>query len=484
MEKTLKEKTTSALIWSFIDKFGQQIIYLATGVVLARILFPEDYGLVGALALFTAISTTLVGSGYSRALMNKPVFSQEELDTVFYYNIAVGLFLYLLLFFCAPLISAFFGKPILTPLSRVLFLTIIFTSLSNVQEFILTKRMDLSSITKANIFSLFPASVFAMTAAILGYGVWALVIQTLLMSFLKTIFYWKYGKWSPTRSFHYKILKNLFPFSSGVLMMNLINTVFNNIYSLLIGRIYSTGQLGIYTQGSKYQDIPTGLIYNTFRTVSTPLLSSLNEDNERLKRVLSKLIKTIALICFPVLFGMILIAKPLILALITEKWLDSVPILQILCLSGIFTTLNNVLQESILAKGKSRQLLIVEILKKGILVLLILLTINQGIVGLAWGWAASSFFTLLVSLFLSNRIIGYSLIDLIKDCFPYFLISSVLCAVAWLISKSIENNIMFLGFCIGFVGILYILSCKIFRLEVADEMFGWLQKKRKARSKK
>lgn len=484
MEKTLKEKTTSALIWSFIDKFGQQIIYLATGIVLGRILSPDDYGLVGALALFTAISTTLVGSGYSRALMNKPVVSQKELDTVFYYNIAVGLFLYLLLFFCAPLISLFFGKPILTLLSRVLFLTILFTSLSNVQDFVLTKKMDLSNITKANIFSLLPASALAMTAAILGYGVWALVVQTLLMSFLKMIFYWKYGKWSPTRSFHYKILKNLFPFSSGVLMMNLINTVFNNIYSLLIGRIYSTQQLGIYTQGSKYQDIPTGLIYNTFRTVSTPLLSSLNEDKDRLKRVLSKLIKTIALICFPILFGMILIAKPLILALITEKWLGSVPILQILCLSGIFTTLNNVLQESILAKGKSRQLLIVEILKKGVLVLLILFTINQGIIGLAWGWAASSFFTLLVSLYLSNRIIGYSLIDLVKDCLPYFLISSVLCAVAWLLSKSIDNNILFLGFCICFVGILYILFCKIFKLEVAEEMFGWFQKKRKTRSKK
>jgi len=484
MEKTLKEKTTSALIWSFIDKFGQQIIYLATGIVLARRLSPDEYGLVAALALFTAISTTLVGSGYSRALMNKPIVTTEELNTVYYYNIGVGIFLYIILFFCAPLISMYYTKPILTPLSRVLFLTIIFTAFTNTQDFVLTKKMDLNSITKANLFSLLPASLLAMIAAIMGLGVWALVIQALLMSFFKMLTFWYYGKWSSSKIFKYSILKDLFPFSIGVLLMNLVNTIFNNIYSLLIGRFYSIHQLGIYTQGSKYQDIPTGLIYNTFRSVSTPLLSSINEDNERLKRVLSKLIKTISLICFPVLFGMILIAKPLIIALITEKWLDSVPILQILCISGIFTTLNNVLQESILAKGKSQQLLIAEILKKGILVVIILLTLKYGIIGLAWGWAGSSFFTLLVSLFLSNRIVGYSILDLFKDCLPYFLISSVLCTVAFFISKPIENNFFFLGFSLLFVGSLYIFSCKIFKLEVADEMFAWLDQKKAGRRKK
>ncbi|MDD4923078.1 MAG: oligosaccharide flippase family protein, partial [Bacteroidales bacterium] len=175
MEKTLKEKTTSALIWSFIDKFGQQIIYLATGIVLGRILSPDDYGLVGMLVFFTAISTILIGSGYSRALMNQSAVSQDELNSVFYYNILMGILLYLLLYFCAPFISVFFKQPSLTLLSRVLFVSIIFTAFTNVQDFVLTKKMDLNSIAKANVFSLLPASLLAMIAAIFGFGVWALV---------------------------------------------------------------------------------------------------------------------------------------------------------------------------------------------------------------------------------------------------------------------------------------------------------------------
>ena len=484
MEKTLKEKTTSALIWSFIDKFGQQIIYLATGIVLGRILSPDDYGLVGMLVFFTAISTILIGSGYSRALMNQYNVSQDELNSVFYYNILMAVFLYLLLYFCAPFISIFFRQPSLTLLSRVLFLSIIFTAFTNVQDFVLTKKMDLNSIAKANVFSLLPASLLAMIAAIFGFGVWALVLQALLMSIIKMFFYWHYGKWSPTRSFHFHILKDLYPFSSRVLLMNMINALFNNIYAIIIGRLYNVTQLGFYTQASKYQDIPTGLITNTFRTVSIPLLSGLNEENERLKRILSKLIKTIAFICFPVLIGMVLISKPLFIVLITEKWLPSVPIFRILCISGIFSTLNYVLQESILAKGRSKELLIIEILKKFFLVLLILLTIKNGVIGLATGWAVSSLLTLLLSLYLSNRIVRYSLFDLLKDCFPYFTIASVLCFAAWVLSRPITNNFLFLSFCISFVGILYLLACRLFKLEAAEEIYGWILQKRDKNNKK
>jgi len=481
MEKTLKEKTTSALIWSFIDKFGQQAIYMATGVVLGRILSPDDYGLIGTLVFFTALSSILVGSGYGRALMNKAEIRQVEMNTVFFYFTFMGILLYLIFYIGAPLISLFFKQPLLTSLSRILFLSVIFNAIQAIQDFQLTKKMDLSSQAKANFMALIPGSILAIWAAVAGYGVWALVIQTTSMAFFKMILYWYFGKWKPTRTYDIQVLKDLYPFGSRVLLTGLISTVFNNIYYILIGRVYNMTQLGYYTQAGKYQDIPTGLISNTFKSVSVPLLSGVNNDTERLKRVLSKMVRTIAFICFPVLFGMMLIAKPLFIVLITEKWLPSVPIFQLLCISGIFLSLNNVIQESILAMGKSRELLYLEILKKAALVIVILCTIEYGVLGLAAGWAFSGFITLLLSLSLSTRFVHYSVLDLVKDCFPYFTISSILCMAAYFLSMPIANNFFFLGFCILFVGSLYFIACGLFKLDAVMEVFNWIQVKRKNR---
>lgn len=483
MEKTLKEKTTSALIWSFIDKFGQQIIYLVTGILLARTLSPHDYGIVGSLSLFIALSTIFISSGYARALLNNPIFSQIEYNTVFFYNVVSAFIIYTILFLCAPLISLFFKQPSLTLISRVLFLTLIFNSFVGIQSVYLTKRMNLKSFSKANIYSLFLASTFAVYAVFKGFGVWSLVIQAVLNSFFMMFFYWHYSEWRPTKIFDIKILRQFFPFTSMIMLTSIIYTVFNNIYSIIIGRIYSITQLGYYTQASKYQDIPTGLVTNTFRTILSPLLSKVLDDEERFKRIVSKLMKTMSLFIFPILFGMILIARPFFIVLITEKWLPSVPIFQILCISGIFISINTILHESILVKGRSKELLILEIIKKSLLVILIFITIKYGTTGLALGWTISSFFTLLLTLYLSNIIINYSVLDLMKDCFPYFTISLVLCIVAYFLSMPFTNNYLFIGFCVGFVGFLYFLICRILKLEASNEMFNWTKQKLGLRNK-
>jgi len=477
MEKTLKEKTTTALIWSFIDKFGQQIIYFMSGIILARTLSPNDYGLVGALSLFIALSTIFISSGYARALLNSPTYSQIEYNTVFFYNVISATIIYSALFLCAPLISLFFKQPSLTLISRILFLTLIFNSFVGVQGTYLTKKMNLKAFSRANIFALFLASIFAVVAALKGLGVWALVIQSILNSIFTMIFYWYYSEWRPTKVFDLKILKRFLPFSSMILLTSLITTVFNNIYSILIGRIFNITQLGYYTQASKYQDIPTGLITNTFRTILAPLLSNVNDDEERFKRIVSKIMKTLSLFIFPVLLGMILIAKPFFIVLITEKWLTSVPLFQILCAAGIFVAINTILQEAILSKGRSKELLILEIIKKTLFVVLILITIKYGTTGLAFGWTISSFITLLITLLLSKRIIRYSVLDLIKDCFPYFTISLTFCVAAYFLSLHITNNYLFMGFCIGFVGFLYIIVCRFFKLEAFEEMTGWIKLK-------
>lgn len=476
MEKTLKQKTTTALVWSFIDKFGQQIIYFVTGIILGRALNPKDYGLVGSLMFFSAISIAIVGSGYGRAIINQKKASQDELQTIFLYNVGTSLLFYCLLFFSAPLIAQFFHQPELVSLSRILFLIIPLNALFVVQEIVLNLRMDLNGSAKANIYALIPTSILAGAAALMGYGVWALVIQTVSLSAFKVLFCWRYGGFRPGGTFRKKVLKDLFPFGSQVMFTNLINAAFTNIYSLIIGRFYNVAQLGFFNFASKYQDIPSGLISNTFRAVSVPLLSQLNEEDDRLKRILGKLIKTVAFVGFPVMLGVVLIAKPLIVFLVTEKWLESVPIFQILCFSGIFAAFNAVLQESVLAKGRSKAVLYVEILKKIVLVALILLTINKGVIGLSIGLALSSLAALLLSLLLSGKVVGYTIWQYSKDCAPYFAISSILCGAAYFISMPIESNIFKLSVCILFVGSFYVLICRLLKLEAMMEVWGWVLK--------
>lgn len=473
MEKTLKQKTTTALVWSFVDKFGQQLLYFATGIILARKLFDNDYGLFGELAFFSAVSVAIIGSGYGRAIINQKKASQDELQTIFLYNIFTSLFFYVLLFLAAPLIADFFGQPELILLSRVLFLSIPLNALFVVQDIVINLRMDLNATAKTNIYSLIPTSILAAGAALMGFGVWSLVVQALSLSIFKVFFCWKYGGFRPGGTFRKKVLKDLYPFGSRVMFTYLINAVFNNIYSLVIGRFYNAGQLGIYSFANKYQDIPTGLISNTFRAVSVPLLSQLNEENDRLKRILGKLIRTVSFVSFPVMLGVILIAKPLFIFLVTSKWLPSVPIFQILCLSGIFTAFISVLQESVLAKGSSKAVLYVEILKKIVLVGLILLTINKGIIGLAIGFAVSSLVALILSLLLSGKIIGYTLWHFIKDCAPYLALSSILCAAAYFLMLPFESNLLKLLVSISFVGTFYILFTRLFKLEAMMEVWGW-----------
>ena len=475
MEKTLKQKTTTALVWSFIDKFGQQMLFFVTGIILARKLSNHDYGLIASLSFFTAIAVAVIGSGYGRALINQKKASQDELQTVFLYNVAVSFFFYIVLFFSAPLIAKFFGQEDLIVLSRVFFLCIPLNAFFVIQEIVLNMRMDLNGNAKANIYALIPTCLLAGTAAIMGFGVWALVIQTVSLAIFKALFFWRYGGFRVGGKFKKKVLKDLYPFGSKVMFTSLINAGFDNLYSVLIGRFYFA-QLGLFSQATKYKDIPTNLISTTFRGISVPLLSQLNEEDERLKRILGKLIQTVAFVGFPILLGMVLIAKPFIVFLITERWLGAVPILQILCFSGILVTFITVLQDAVLAKGRSKAVMWVEIMKKVILVGLLFLTIHKGVIGIAIGLVLSSMAALVLTLLLSGKVIGYTIWHMIKDCAPFVAISSILCTAAYFLTLPIESNLLKLSSCILFVGILYIISSWLLKLEPMMELMGWVQK--------
>ncbi len=478
-EPTLKHRTIKALIWSFADKFGQQIVYLFSGIILARILSQSDFGLTGMLAIFIALSNVLLDSGFGGALIKKQDATQADYNSVFYFNVTVSVILYIALFVSAPAIAQFFEQPQLVLLSRVLFLSILFNAFNLIQTLLLTKHLHFNQLAKLNLAALFCSSVAAVIVALLGGGVWALVTQTVALSAFKSILLWAFNSWRPSLSFSMQPLKEVFAFSSRMLLSGIINAVFNNIYSVIIGKAYHSVALGYYQLANKYQDIPVSLISNTFRTVALPVFSNVNNDNERLQRVLQKTNKSIAFILFPVILGLIVVAKPLLIGLIGEKWADSVPLFQILLVAGLFVVFTQVFSELYIAKGDSRTYLWVEISKKVILVAAIFATFDYGIVGLACGWVIYSFCSMVISGFFACRMIGYSMFRFFWSASPYMVLAVAMAIVGFCFEWWDINAYLRMGIQMVACALFYAGGCLLFNLEMGNEVKRFLRKSTK-----
>ncbi len=420
---TLKKRTITALFWSFLDKFGQKVIFLVSSVFLMRLLDTSDYGIMGSLLIFVAFSSLLIDSGFGRALLNRKEIGALEYSTVFYFNLAISVLLYVALFFSAPLIAKLFNEPLLIPVSRVLFLSLIFNGFSLIQMIIFIKASDFKTQTKANTAALIISTSIALIMAWRGYGVWSLVAQNVIYAFFRSLLFWFYSTWRPKKLFSFAKLKVFFAFSNKLLASGTIGAIFNNIYPSIIAMFYPMQQVGYYTQAYKYQDTPFAVLSDTFRSVSMLILSEINEQTERLRRVVAKLIKSIAFLSFPVAFILILIAEPLFVTLFGEKWLPSVPYFQILCLGGAVSPFTFILNELFIAKERADFFLSVEIIKRIILVALIIGFFQHGITGLAVSWVVYMYITLIISLFLSKKLIAYSVWNFIKDVTPYVGVS-------------------------------------------------------------
>lgn len=483
-ETTLKHKTTVSLFWSLLDKFGQQLINLGSSIVLMRILEPTEYGLIGALAVFIAFSTLLIDSGFTRALLNRKEISEEEYSTVFYFNITFSGLLYLLLFTAAPLIAHLFKEPRIEPISRILFLVLILNAAGMIQQTLLTKRADFRGLTRINLAAQLIAVVVAIIMALNDYGVWTLVAQTLTYALFRSIFLWFYSHWKPLRQFSLKLLRSFAGLSNKLVVTSLINAVFNNIYPAIIAYFFpnSMRQVGYYSQALKYQDIPFSILSNTFRTVSMLILPEINDQHERQRRVVSKMMKSLAFFSFPIGFLMILIAEPTFLFLFRDKWLPAVPYFRVLCLAGIVSPFAFVMNELFISREKANYFLGVEIVRRVILISLIALLFRFGIMGLASSWVIYTYITLLISIILTHRLIGYSFYSFAKDTLPYALLGFLSSTVAWLAIRSMNHNLLIIVTGSLITATLYLLLCRLFRLEMWNEIKDWASSNRKNNS--
>jgi teichuronic acid exporter len=431
MPESLKNRTISGLMWSFTDNSITLGISFIVGIILARLLSPREFGLIGMLTIFIEVSQSFINSGFSQALIRKKDPSQADYSTVFYFNMIIGIGIFLILFFCAGLISRFFKEPQLKSLVQVLGFSLIINAFTIIQQTILTRRIDFKLQTKISIISSVLSGIVAIGMAFAGYGVWSLVIKTIVMYTMSSIFLWLWNGWKPTLVFSIQSFKELFSFGSNLLVSGLIDTIYRNVYYLIIGKYFSAQDLGYYTRADQFKMLPSSNLSTVIGRVSYPVLSSIKEDIPKLKEAYKKLIRSTMLICFVLMLGMAAIAKPMILTLIGEKWEPCVIYLQMLCIVGMFYPLHALNLNMLQVEGRSDLFLRLEIIKKVMAIPIIAIGVIWGIKAMILGMIFNTFIAYYLNSYWSGRFIGYSFLEQIKDIFPSFLLASIMSAIVF-----------------------------------------------------
>jgi len=465
-ENNFKQQTIKGMMWSFIEKFGSLLFQFISNIVLARLLMPSDFGLIGLIMVFIAICNTIVEGGFGSALVQKQNVNQKDFSTIFILNIIFSITLFILLFFTAPVISIYFKESLLKNVLRVLGLVLVFNALSIVQYSQLIRNVNFKLIAKINLLSSVIASSISIIAALLGLGVWSLVIQLLGLSFFKTLFLWIWNSWKPQLLFDKTSAKELLGFGSKLLISGLVDTIYVNIYTVIIGKKYSQADLGFYTQAKKMQDVPTNTISGVINQVTFPIFSKYQDDLDFLKSGLRKSLTLLAFISIPILTLLALIASPLFNILLTEKWNESVLYFQLFCFSGMLLTTHTINLNILKARGRTDFYLISEVCKKIVGIILLIVGLRWGIIGIVSSLVLNAYISFFINAFFTSKVIQYSIFEQFKDIFPTLILSVLIGSVVYIITKFVylpsflllmSQTVLFIGF--------FILSAKIMRLE-------------------
>jgi len=474
---SLKKKTIAGLFWSFLDLIANQGLQFIIQIILARLLIPKDFGIIGMLTIFIALSGTLIDSGFSQALIRNKEASEEDYSTVFNFNLIISITLYIILYLSANSISAYFNEPKLISILRILSLVIIINSFSIVQRVILTKKIDFKTQTNINVLSSVISGAIAIICAYNGLGVWSLVIRTLSMQLMQAVLLWFKNKWRPKLIFNANSFKNMFNFGWKLLASGVINTVYTNLYYIIIGKVFSASELGYYTNAQKLNDTVSQTITMSVQRVSYPVLSKLQDDKERLKYSYRKIIKTVVFINFPLMLGLAAVAKPLIYILFGYKWSGSVIYFQFLCFAGMMFPLHAINLDILQVKGRSDLFLRLEIIKKAIFTVLIIaaITLKLGIMGLIGALVLNSYISYFLNSYYSAELIDYSTKHQLVDILPAFIISIIMGIVVYasnIFMPDINIIKLILQTLLGII--TYVVISKIINAEGLREIFKLL----------
>jgi O-antigen/teichoic acid export membrane protein len=433
MSDSLRKSGKKGMLWSFLIQGGTQVINFIVTVLLARLLLPEQFGLIGMIAVFIAISRALLDGGFISSLIRTKDVDNVDYSTVFFVNLISSLILYGLLFITAPFIADFYEEEILINIIRVLGVVLIINAFSLVQSAKLNKALQFKTQFKLQLPSLLISALVSIWMAYNDYGVWSLVAKDLIYAMLATIQLWWYAKWIPSFVFDKDKFKYHFNFGYKLSLTQIINTSFNNLYNVIIGKYFSAAQLGYFTRARSLEQLPTGFFYNAFNRVFYPLLSQINDDDQQLKRVYSKLMRLVVFIVTPILVYLGVVAEPFFRWLLTEKWLPAVPYFQLLLISGIFFPIHQYNLNICKLKGRSDMVLKLSMLQNSLLLLGALSAIWYGIYGLLYSLIIVNILITLVNAYFSGKLIDYGLKNQVKDLHPILTLNITLAVVFYIL---------------------------------------------------
>ena len=475
--ESLKQKTFKGTLWSTLERFSVQGIAFVVMIIMARILTPDDYGLVGMLTVFIAVSQALVDSGFSQALIRKLDRSEIDNSTVFYFNIGVGIFLYLILFFCAPLIAKFYNEPILIPLTRLISLSVLINSFVVVQRALLTVNIDFKTQAKASFSAAIVSGVIGISMSYMGYGVWAIVWYQLSNLATNVCLLWILSKWRPKLLYSWKSFRELFSFGSKLAMSSVINVTYKNVYLLVIGKVFSASDLGFYTRAHQFAEFPSSNVTSIIQRVTFPVLCSIQNDDVRLTNVYRRFLRLSAFVVFPLMIGLAAVAHPFIILVLKEKWEFSVILLQIICFSMMWYPIHAINLNLLQVKGRSDLFLKLEILKKCIGVVIIVITVPFGLITMCYGSVVNSIISLIINTYYTGKLINVGFMKQMKDLLPTISYSLSMGVVVWIVVQILPNNILKLSAGI-LVGIIYFLAItKITRSADLRELLSFIKSK-------
>jgi len=420
---SLIKKTLSGFLWTFIQQFSIQLINFGVTVILARILLPEEFGLIAMLTVFISIGNNLMDSGLSSSLIRSVDLTEKDYSTVFFFNLAGSAVMYGLIYFSAPFIASFYQQDILALVLRVYAIGFIINAFYSVQNARLTKEMNFKIQMTIQIPAVLIGGLLGVILAMKGYGVWSLVWMNLFQSFLSTVMHWIYSGWVPSWIFDRKSFMRHFNFGYKMTLTGLMDTLYKNIYVLIIGKYYSVLQLGFYSRAESVSQLPTSNIAAIINKVTYPMFASINDNDTKLKLVYKTLMQQVLFWNAPILILLAVIGEPLFTFLFTAKWLPAVPYFQILCLSGVMYPLHSYNLNILKVKGRSDLILKLEIIKKTISVIGILCVIPFGIYGLLYAQLLFSFIGYYINSIYSGKLLDYPISEQISDIMPTIIIS-------------------------------------------------------------
>ncbi len=477
MADSLKQKAAKGILWSTVERFSVQGVQFVIMIVMARLLTPYDYGIIGMLAIFIAVAQSLIDSGFSQALIRKQDRTDVDNNTVFYFNIVVSALLYLVLYVSAPFVADFYDTPQLCPVMRVVCLGIVFNSFAVVQRALLTIRIDFKTQAKAALTAAATSGIVGIVMAWHGFGVWSLVVQQLLNLGVNTGLLWLLSKWRPRLVYSWRSFHELFAFGSKLLASGLLDTVYRNIYPIVIGKLFSASSLGHYTRAHQFSEFPSSNVTGIIQRVTYPVLCEIQNDDVRLANIYRKFLKLSAFVIFPLMAGLAAVAGPFVNIMLGSQWGFCGQLLQVICFSMMWYPVHSINLNLLQVKGRSDLFLRLEVIKKILGVAVLCVTAPFGLMVMCYGQIFSSLVSLVINTYYTGKLINVGFVRQMRDLLPTTILCLIMFTLILLVNHFIGNDVVELctGIVVGVV--FYSLSSRVFKFSELDELLSLIKRK-------